>query len=113
MEGHCNLLDGDYHDGKRANEIEMCYLCAKKKGFSIFSIQYGGACQADDRGLYDKYGASDACWGGGLGGPFANDVYKIIEETFTPEKPTITESPSTAQKPLPDGKAFLNPLIKL
>ena len=102
------MLDGDYHDGKRGNEIEKCYQCAKKKGFSIFAMQYGGACQADDRGLYDKDGTSDACWGGGLGGPFANDVYKIIEEPSTSEIPTITENQSTAQEPLSGGKDLLN-----
>ena len=71
-------------------------------------MQYGGACQADDRGLYDKDGTSDACWGGGLGGPFANDVYKIIEEATTSAKPITSEILPTTQEPLSDGKTFSN-----
>ena len=82
IEGHCDMLDGYY--ANRVKAIEKCYQCALERNFTIFALQNGGMCRADNKGLYAKHGVSSACSGSGKGGPWANDVYKIIPGTPEP-----------------------------
>ena len=79
LEGNCDMLDG--HHQSRVEAIEKCYQCVLDKNFTIFALQGGGNCRADNKGLYAKYGVSSACRGNGKGGPYANDVYKTISGT--------------------------------
>ena len=45
-------------------------------GFTLFAVQNGGECWADNAGTYGKYGPSEKCRDG-KGGDHANDVYNI------------------------------------
>ena len=75
-------IDGDCgHVGPslkgRVEAIEKCYQCAKDKGFTIFALQNGGECRADEDGAYDKYGGPTGGCINGTGGGHRNDVYRI------------------------------------
>ena len=52
---------------------------ARKRGYKVFAVQNGGECFLRPRTkiTYNKYGRSTKCRGG-KGGPWANDVYKLI-----------------------------------
>jgi hypothetical protein len=75
-EGTDIRLDGEYK--KRQDPINKCFQVAKSKGHKIFAIQDGGWCASTaDLGSYNKYGNANEC-ADGKGGPWANDVYKIL-----------------------------------
>ena len=71
------LLRGNYQRRKRA--IEKCAYTAIKYGYTIIGVQNGGWCASGPRALktFAKYGRSNRCRNG-KGGPWANDVYRII-----------------------------------
>ncbi|KAI8517186.1 response to nematode [Branchiostoma belcheri] len=82
LEGTDLLLDGGhYHERTRA--IEKCYQVARSRGFTVFAVQHGGSCfgSADGHNTYNKYGPTTACAADGEGGPWANQVYKIKENS--------------------------------
>ena len=56
-------------------------MCAKKRGYTMFAVQYGGTCRADNKGTYGKHNTSTVC-SNGLGGGYANDVYIIHQGNF-------------------------------
>ena len=63
----------------RKNPIAKCAVAAMKAGFKMFAVQNGGQCFASSTApqTFSKYGKSTACWSGGEGGPWANQVYVI------------------------------------
>ena len=63
----------------RTNVIEKCALAARKRGFHMFAVQYGGQCMASVTAekTFNKYGKSDNCLNDGKGGRWANNVYII------------------------------------
>ena len=71
-------LDFNYED--RKNPIMKCYKAAAKRGFPAFVVQNGGWCGSSSSILatYAKYGTTTSCVGG-EGGPYANDVYLILD----------------------------------
>ena len=75
MEGLDPNLADNYHERKQP--ISKCADVAKRLGLKVFAIQNGGQCfgGADDNS-YKRYGSSENC-GDGVGGPLANDVYKL------------------------------------
>lgn len=76
----------------RQDAINKCYQVAKERGNKVFAVQHNGWCAtAPDESGYKKYGRSNQCYGGGKGGPWANDVYIIKDEDTTtpPEKKNI------------------------
>lgn len=75
MEGLDPNLADSYHERKQP--ISKCADVAKRLGLKVFAIQNGGQCfgGADDNS-YKRYGSSENC-GDGVGGPLANDVYKL------------------------------------
>ncbi|XP_070545881.1 uncharacterized protein [Ptychodera flava] len=77
LEGHDYRLDGFYKS--RNDAIRKCKEAALSRGFSIFAVQDGGWCASSviAQDTYKKYGPADNCAGGGEGGPWANDVYRI------------------------------------
>ncbi|KAI8521502.1 hypothetical protein Bbelb_012560 [Branchiostoma belcheri] len=79
LEGTDPRLDGFYPS--RINPIEKCYMVARSRGFTVFTVQNGGWCagSADGHNTYDQYGPSSACAADGEGGPGANHVYQITD----------------------------------
>ena len=79
MEGQDPWLDGKYRNRKQP--YQKCALAALNKGYRVFAIQNGGQCFiSKDAGktTYKKYGESKRCKKDGRGGPWSNNVYKII-----------------------------------
>ena len=77
LEGKDSILDGSYPP--RVSPIAKCAVAAMKRGYHMFVVQNGGQCFANATAplTFSKYGKSTACWNGGEGGPWANDVYFI------------------------------------
>ncbi|CAH1267833.1 CPAMD8 [Branchiostoma lanceolatum] len=78
LEGSDPGLDGRYES--RTDVIRKCRDAAARRGYNVFAIQNGGWCAASADALqtYQMYGRSDACHADGEGGPWANEVYKIV-----------------------------------
>ena len=70
--------NSDYSN--KADAINKCYIFAKLKGNSIFSVQDGGWCATGPNATktFDMYGNSTACAIDGKGGSWANEVYIIV-----------------------------------
>ena len=77
---HDPVLDGG--SKTRENPISKCAVAAMRRGYKIFALQDDGSCagSATAENTYNKYGRSNACLGGGGGGPMANDVYALIRQ---------------------------------
>jgi len=71
LEGLSSILDGFYT--KRVDPIAKCAVAALSWGYNMFAVQNGGQCFARK---------STACWNGGVGGPWANQVYVIKGTAF-------------------------------
>ena len=58
--------------------IQSCKQEAAFRGYTVFGIQHGIECWSGPNAAntYNKYGPSDKC-NNGLGGAWANDVYRI------------------------------------
>jgi hypothetical protein len=58
--------------------IEKCHKLAVQKGYTVFAVQYNIQCftAADAESTYKKYGDATNCKNG-VGGSYAQDVYKI------------------------------------
>nr|CAB3263347.1 uncharacterized protein LOC108950884 [Phallusia mammillata] len=78
MEKLHKVLDGKYWTRKEA--IAKCVQAAYSCGYNVIALQNGGWCAASKTaGLtYKKYGKCNTCKAGGKGGPWANQVYKIV-----------------------------------
>ena len=62
----------------RTNLLEACTQEVITLGYTVLGIQYGDCFSGPTAQLtYDKYGNSTDC-SNGLGGAWANDVYRII-----------------------------------
>ena len=63
----------------RTRSIEKCALAARKRGFTMFAVQYGGECMtsATAEQTFNRYGESNQCNASGKGGSWANNVYII------------------------------------
>lgn len=79
LDGKSPLLRGNYK--RRRYAIRKCALVAKKRGYGVMGVQDGGWCASGPRAFktFAKYGRSNRCRRG-KGGPWANDVYRIIGE---------------------------------
>ena len=79
LEGTDPILDGLYT--ARKDPIAKCAVAAMKRGFSMIAVQDGGWCAASANApdTYYKYGESRACKDDGEGGPWANQVYLLVE----------------------------------
>ena len=76
MDGSDPRIRGAYQ--RRANAINKCYQVARERKMVLFAIQHGGWCAAAPNfNGYKKYGKSNKCRNG-KGGPWANDVYRIM-----------------------------------
>ena len=77
LDGRSRLLRGNYQ--RRANPIEKCAAESIKRGFYFMGLQNGGWCASGPRAQYTfaKYGRSNRCKNG-KGGPWANDVYRVV-----------------------------------
>ena len=82
LEGISSILDRSY--SHRADPIAKCAVAALSFGYNMFAVQNGGWCAASATAplTFDKYGKSTACWNGGVGGPWANQVYVIKGTIF-------------------------------
>lgn len=80
LEAMSPLLDGSYM--QRAAAIRRCAKAAYDLQLHVFAVQNGGQCLGgtDANLSYNKYGSSTQCQGNGRGGPWANQVYKIISK---------------------------------
>ncbi|KAI8513809.1 hypothetical protein Bbelb_081330 [Branchiostoma belcheri] len=80
LEGTDPVLDGPYPS--RTDPVRKCQNAAAKRGYTVFAVQNGGWCAASADALqtYVKYGPSDACRPDGKGGPWANEVYRIVTQ---------------------------------
>ena len=78
LEGKDPLLDGAYW--LRANPTAKCAVAAIRRGYDMFAVQNSGWCAASKTApkRFNKHGPSKACWDGGEGGPWANEVYFIV-----------------------------------
>lgn len=62
----------------RTNLLEACTQEVITLGYTVFGIQFGSCFSGPTAQLtYDKYGTSTSC-ANGVGGIWANDVYRII-----------------------------------
>ena len=77
LEGKISFLKGNYQ--RRRKAIEKCAYAAIRFGYSIIGVQNGGHCASGPqaRFTFAKYGRSRRCKNG-RGGPWANDVYRVI-----------------------------------
>ena len=77
LDGKSPLLKGNYQ--RRKTAIEKCAYTAIRYGYAVFGVQNGGQCFSGPRAhrTYAKYGRSNRCRNG-KGGPWANDVYRVI-----------------------------------
>jgi len=57
--------------------IQECASKAYEEGYDVFALQVEAECFSGHHGdkTYNRYGPSDDCWGRGMGGSWANDVY--------------------------------------
>lgn len=64
--------------GTAQQRIQRCADAVKKLGYIVFGVQYGGQCWSSPNAeeTYNKYGLATNC-ANGLGGSWANDVYKL------------------------------------
>ncbi|PFX15365.1 G-protein coupled receptor GRL101 [Stylophora pistillata] len=64
---------------ERTRAIEKCALAARKRGFTMFAVQYNGQCMssATAEQTFNRYGESKECNANGKGGSWANNVYII------------------------------------
>ncbi|XP_047129386.1 uncharacterized protein LOC105845100 isoform X2 [Hydra vulgaris] len=69
-----------YH--KRTDPLSYCYKTASNYGYRIFALQNGGQCFAGNNASYQKFGVSNKCYSNGRGGPYANEVYTISNNSF-------------------------------
>ena len=62
------------------NPIEKCHTLAAGRGYNYFAVQARTECfTADNAGkTYKTYGRSNKCDRKGVGGTWAQDVYKIV-----------------------------------
>ena len=77
LEGIAKQLDGDYK--KRTDPVRKCYEAAKERGWSLFTLSDGGACNSGPDIIY-TYGAKgelEDCMSEKGGDGWA-DVYAII-----------------------------------
>ena len=79
LEGKHELLQGSYHT--RSNPYDKCLEAALSFGYEVFSLQNGGQCgsAANAGSTYTQYGGSGDCRSDGEGGPWSNQVYKILK----------------------------------
>ena len=63
----------------RTRAIEKCALAARKRGFTMFAVQYGGQCMTGAKAehTFNRYNESNDCKANGKGGTWANNVYII------------------------------------
>ncbi|CAH1787038.1 unnamed protein product [Owenia fusiformis] len=80
LEGTTDVLDGAYY--QRENAINKCFTAARNEGLEYFALQDNGKCFGAPFGdtSYEMYGESEACDSNGMGGQWANDVYRITLE---------------------------------
>ena len=111
-----NDVDGEYKN-RGVNAINMCFERAVKAGHTIFSIQDLGQCfsmKKDDPSRYGKYGELPenqaylgekgritGCVSSGLGGFWANSVYRIKPKPAPAPAPPPDVPPPV---PAPDQK---------
>ena len=63
--------------GNGIDLLQSCTQIALMKNYTVFGIQFGECFSGPTaQHTYDKYGTSTACVDG-VGGPWANDVYRI------------------------------------
>ena len=79
LEGKHDLLQGYY--AFRSHPYDKCLEVARSLGYDVFALQDGGQCfSASNADLtYTKFGESSFCESDGEGGPWANEVYKIVQ----------------------------------
>lgn len=80
MEHSDEKLDDFYKS--RLDPLRKCGEVARKRGYPVFALQRGGMCFGGPRAEidYKMYGISRRCRDG-LGGTYANSVYRLIGET--------------------------------
>lgn len=80
LEAISPLLDGSYM--QRAAAIRRCAKVAYDLKLDVFAVQNGGQCLGGPQANlnYNKYGSSIQCQENGRGGPWANQVYRIISK---------------------------------
>ena len=63
----------------RPSPVDKCAEVSRRRGYTTFAIQDGGLCFSGPNAsaAYKMYGISRHCRDG-LGGPYANSVYRII-----------------------------------
>ena len=61
-----------------SDPVTKCLHKTLSLGFTLFGVQYGGECfsGADAHLTYAKYGPANNCVDG-LGGGWANDIYRV------------------------------------
>lgn len=59
--------------------VEDCAILAQYNGFTTFGVYNGYRCHSGAQAsyTYNVHGESINCYGGGLGGSGANDVYQF------------------------------------
>ncbi|XP_066025158.1 uncharacterized protein [Pocillopora verrucosa] len=97
MEHSDEKLDDFYKS--RLDPLRKCGEVARKRGYPVFALQRGGMCFGGPRAEidYKMYGISRRCRDG-LGGTYANSVYRLIDnlEVEPTESTNNFTSPSGA-----------------
>ncbi|XP_039253603.2 uncharacterized protein LOC120330759 [Styela clava] len=96
VDGILSKMYGSYRS--RNDPIIKCADYSWNQGFEVFGVQDGGWCASSKTAeqTYQKYGPSNACKPDEEGGPWANEVYKMIAVTTTTVSttPTLPETTS-------------------
>ena len=81
----------------QTDPITKCHELAMENGNFVFAVQYKTQCftAPDAESTYKKYGSATNCQAG-VGGVWANDVYKIV--TCEPGKTNILQQPISIYK---------------
>nr|XP_047123579.1 uncharacterized protein LOC105846001 isoform X1 [Hydra vulgaris] len=68
------------------NPLYNCYIKARNEMYEIFSLQFGYECWAGNGLSYQMFGISNKCEINGRGGSWANEVYKVNNNTLDVNK---------------------------
>ncbi|XP_065675319.1 latent-transforming growth factor beta-binding protein 2-like isoform X2 [Hydra vulgaris] len=64
------------------NPLYNCYIQARNENYEIFSLQFNHQCWAGNGISYQMFGRSNKCNLNGRGGTWANEVYKVNNDTL-------------------------------
>ena len=83
LESKARQLDGNYKN--RTDKVRKCYEAANERGWSLFTVSDGGACNSGPDAIYTYAAKGEVGCSGSSGGPNkeAAQVYIIPGKQFS------------------------------